>query len=493
MSDKVKSSAENQSSNKLIALGVMIYSVVEAVIAFFVVFKPLYINTVYHNTYLDEQGVSYSVSFFGNMFQSADEFGSGTIKLSLAGAVMNILLIYVIMTVVPILLSLLFKKGYAFAKSGLIVIFGIKAVAGFMPMLVPFANVRNSIRIFGIADAVLCLCACAYFVYLNSVEYADDMLLDSEQIKAMVKRAKLGGLLLLLMAALVVCEKFAMGGYGINWSIIIGKSDQQLMQGYVLVVLFSVSLLAAIMYVRGSFASLYFFAGFGGAVALSNAYALINKVIWVNTTYKQQKALMKQGDAAATEWIGSNGMGATWWRRTAFIIVCFLIAAVVAFLAFMKIKNRVFQKAAEDEKKPALVTWICSGALVLCFFLSIVAVLQWDKKVYDSFVMGAMDYMYFIVYGGVTLFLALSMLGGCGFARWGAVGLNIVVGASNFSTIFKVFSARSSLVNANPGYHGYDYIIMGILFILSLVCCLSIIAMFVYKEIGNYMYNKSNS
>lgn len=57
MSDKVKSSAENQSSNKLIALGVMIYSVVEAVIAFFVVFKPLYINTVYHNTYLDEQGM----------------------------------------------------------------------------------------------------------------------------------------------------------------------------------------------------------------------------------------------------------------------------------------------------------------------------------------------------------------------------------------------------------------------------------------------------
>lgn len=493
MPDKVKSSAENKSLNKLIALGVIIYSVIEAVIAFLVVFKPLYIDTVYHNSYLDESGMSYSVSFFGNMFQSADEFGSGTIKLSLMGAVANIAIIYVIMTVAPILLALLFKKGYAFAKSGLIVAFGVKAVAGFMPLLVPFANVRNSMRIFGVADAVLCLCACAYFVYLSSTEYADDMLFDGEQIKAMAKRARLGGLLLLLMAALAVCEKYAMGGYGINWSIIIGKSDQQLIQGYVLVLLFSVSLLASIMYVRGSFASLYFFAAFGGAAALTNVYALINKVVWVNTTYKQQKALMNQGDAAAAEWIGANGMGATWWRRTIFIILCLLISAAVAFFAFMKIKNRIFQKAAEDEKRPALITWICSGALIACFFLSVVAVLQWDKKVYDSFVMGAMDYMYFIVYGGITLFLALSMLGGCGFSRWGALGLNIVIGASNFTTVFKVFSARSSLVEANPGYHGYDYIIMGILFILSIICCLSVIAMFVYKEIGNYMYNKSNS
>lgn len=493
MSDNVKSSAENKSTNKLIAFGVIIFSVIEAVVAFLVVFKPLYINTVYHNTTLEESGTSYTVSFFGNMFQSADEFGSGEIKLSLIGPVMNILLMYLIITAVPILLALLFKKGFAFAKSGLTVIFGFKAVLGFMPMLVPFANNRNSIRIFGIADAMLCLCACAYFVYLNNLEYADDMLFDSEQIKSMIKRSKLGGVLLVLMAALVVCEKYAMSGYGINWSIIIGKSDQQLMQGYVLVLLFSVSLLAAILYVRGSFASMYFFAGFGGAVALSNAYALINKVIWANTTYKQQKALMKQGDAAATEWIGSNGMGATWWRRTVFIALCFVIAAVVAFLAFSKIKNRVFQKPVEDEKRPALITWICSGALVLCFFLSVIAVLQWDKKVYDEFVMGAMDYMYFIVYGGVTLFLALSMLGGCGFARWGAVGLNIVVGAANFSTIFRVFSKRISLVAANPGYHGYDYIIIGMLFILSLVCCLSIIAMFVYKDISNYMYNKSNS
>lgn len=493
MSDMGKKSAESKSSNKLIALGVILFSVVEAVIAFFAVFKPMYIDTIYHNDYLDENGYSYAVSFFGNLFLSEAEKSSGTIMLSLSGAVVNIIILYLILTVLPIALALLFKKGYAFAKTGLTVVFGAKTVIGLMPLLVPFADVRNLARIFGAVDAALCLCACAYFVYLNSIEYADDMLLDSEQIKAMVKRAKLSGLLFLLMTALVVCEKFAMGGYGINWSIIIGKADQQLMQGYVLVLLLGISLICAILYIRGNDASLYFFAGFGGAAALTNVYALIKKVVWVNTTYKEQKALKNQGDAAAAEWISANGMGVSWWRRTIFMVACLLIAAAVTFFAFMKIRKKLFQMPAADEKKPALVTWICAGALIACFFLSVIAVLNWDKKLYDTFVMGAMDYMYFIVYGGVTLFLALSMLGGCEFSKWGALALYIVVGASNFTTVFKIFNKRNSLAAANPGYHGYDYIIAGILLILSIVCCFTIIAMFVYKELRNYMYNKHNS
>lgn len=493
MSDMTKTSAGNKSLNKLVSLGVIAFSVIEAVVAFLVVFKPLYINVVYHNSYLEEQGYNYTVSFFGNLFASEAERNSGTVMLSISNAVINVVIIYLIITVIPILLALLFNKGFAFAKSGLTVVFGAKTVIGLFPLLVPFVNTRNSITVFGAADAAVCMCACAFFVYLNSLEYIDDMALDGEQVKDMIKRAKLGGLLFVLMAVLIVCEKFAMAGYGINWSIIIGKADQQLMQGYILVGLLGIALIAAILYIKGATASLYYFAGFGGAIMLTNAYALINKVVWVNTTYKQQKALKNQGDAAATEWIAANGMGARWWRRTIFIAVCFVIAAAITFFAFMKVKNKLLQRPSADEKKPALFTWICSGALILCFFLSVIAVLNWDKKIYDSFTMGAMDYMYFIIYGGATLFLALSMLGGCSFSKWGALALYIIVGASNFTTIFKVFGKRSSLVAANPRYHGYDYIIMGIMFILSLICCLTIIIMFVYKEINNYMYNKSNS
>ena len=451
-----KKPAEGKSLNKLISLGVILFSVIEAAISFFVVIKPLFIDSIYHNTYLDEQGYDYTVSFFGNLFANAADKNSGTVMLSLSSAVLNIAIIYLFLTVIPILLALLFKKGYAFAKSGLIAAFGAKSVIGFMPLLVPFANIRTSMWIFGVADAVLCLCACAFFVYLNNVEYADDMLLDGDQIKDMVKRAKFGGLLFLLMTALVVCERFAMSGYGEDRSVMIGKEDQQLMQGYVLVLLLSLSLISAIMYIRGTMTSLYFFAAFGGAAAFSNIYALVRK-------------------------------------RSVFIIVCVVIAGAVAFFAFAKSRKKLFQKAAADEKKPALFTRICACALIVCFFLSVVAVLRWDRKIYTNFAMGAMDYMYLIVYGGLTLFLAMSMLGGAGFSKWGTLALYIVVGASNFITAINAFGTRSSLVASNPGYHGYDYIVIGVLFLLSLLCCLTVIILFAYKEINNYMYNKYNS
>ena len=200
-----------------------------------------------------------------------------------------------------------------------------------------------------------------------------------------------------------------------------------------------------------------------------------------------------QGDEDAIAWVGQNGMGATWWRRTVFIAVCMLIGGALAVMAFSKIKSKVFVKPSSDEKKPALIVLIGVGALVLCFIFTIVGIILWDRKLYSEFVMGAMDYMYFIVYGGATLFLALTTLIGYGFSKFGMLALYIVVGAANFSSIFNVLATRNKLAAANPGYVGYDYIISSVMFILSLVCCLTLILMFVNKEVGNYLYKKRNS
>lgn len=480
-------------NNKVIALGVGIYSIVEAVIAYFIVFHPLYIRPVFHNTSLEEAGVPYTVKFFGKLFASEAEKASGQVITSLSTTVLNIVMLYILMTGVPILLAFFYNKGFAFAKTYLTAVFAAKAVIGMVPLLVPFPYLRNSIRIFGVADAVVYLCACGFFVYLNSIEYADDMLLNETEIGAMRTRAKRAGFLLALMSALIVCEKFAMGGYGINWSIYLGWSDQHITQGYVLVLLFAVAILAAILYVREADWAMCFFGGFGAAAALANLAAVINKVIWINKTYKPQKALMAQGDADAAEWIGQNGMGATWWRRFIFIIVCLVIGAAIAFFAVKSIKSKLLSKPASDEKKAALLLVIGVAGLVLCFILTIAAVTLWDKKQYSEFVMGAMDYMYFIVYGGLTLFLALAAFAGYDFTRWGMLAIYIIVGSSNFSTIFKVLNARKGMVAANPGYVGYDYIISAVLFILSLICCLTVIVMFAFKDVGNYLYNKRNS
>lgn len=493
MSTAVKDMSQKSSMNKFVALGVGAFSIVEAIVAYFIVFNPLYIRPVFHNTTLDEQGIAYTVKFFGKLFASEAEKASGQVITSLSDTIINIVMIYLVITVIPILLAVFFNKGYAFAKTYLTAVFGAKTIIGMVPLLVPFPYLRNSIRIFGVADAVLCLCACAFFVYLNSVEFADDMLYTESEMSGMKKRAKTGGLLFVLMAVLVVCEKFAMAGYGINWSIYLGWADQQLTQGYVLVMLLAIALISSILYVREADWAMCFYGGFGAAAALSNLAAIINKVIWVNTTYKSQKALMAQGDEAAAAWVGQNGMSASWWRRFVFIIVCFVVACAITFFAVNAIKSKLMAKPAADEKKPALIVLIGVGALILCFIFTIIAITMWDKKLYSEFIMGAMDYMYFIVYGGITLFLALAMLTGYDFSKWGMLALYIVVGAANFSTIFTVFKTRKNIAAANPGYVGYDYIISGVLYILSLVCCLSIIILFVFKEVSNYLYNKRNS
>ncbi len=493
MSTAVKDTPQKGISNKVIALGVGIFSIVEAVIAYFIVFNPLFIKPVYQNTMLDEAGISYTVKFFGKLFASEAEKASGVTIIALSDTVFNIVMIYLVITVVPILLAFFFNKGFAFAKTYLTAVFGAKAVIGMVPLLVPFPYLRNSIRVFGVVDAVICLCACAYFVYLNTIEYADDMLLTEEEIGGMKKRAKLGGFMLVLMTALVILEKFAMGGYGINWSIYLGWADQQITQGYVLVALFGIAVIASILYIREADWAMCFYGGFGAAAALSNFAAVINKVIWINTTYKSQKALAAQGDEVAITWVGQNGMSASWWRRFIFIIICMVVGAAIAFFAVKTLKGKLFSKPASDEKRASLFVLIGTGGLVLFTVLTIVAITLWDRKLYSEFLMGAMDYMYFIVFGGITLFLALTVLSGYEFSKFGMLAVYIVAGAANFSTIFNVFNTRSGLAAANPGYVGYDYIIAGVMYILSLVCCFTVILLFAFKDVSNYLYNKRNS
>ena len=98
---------------------------------------------------------------------------------------------------------------------------------------------------------------------------------------------------------------------------------------------------------------------------------------------------------------------------------------------------------------------------------------------------------------------------GYGFSKFGTLGLYAMIASCNFSSIFMTFTERSlkvansvSAQNAAieqglseiPGiFKGTNYIICGIMFILSVVACLGIIAVFVVKEVKDYMYHKRYS
>ncbi len=496
--------------NKIIGIGMAAFAVVEAVITFFLVMKPLYINPVYKQAAdYNAEGKTSIVKLFGKTFASESEIANNQIILTLWDTILDVVLIYLIITGILLVLSFCYYKGFAFAKSYLIAIFGAKAVIGLVPLFIPFANLvyRNSIKIFGVADAVVCLLACVYFVYESSDEYADDMLFTSAQRSDMFKRAVTGGIMFLGMTAAAVFTNFALSAYGSitllggNWSIIIGwvgsGSDTGIAQGIVLILLIAVALIGSITYIRdGDWAMLYFFS-FGAAAAVTDLVALVLRFGWVIKTYNPMKAAARAGDETASAWLSSNGMTSKWWIATVFLILATVAAAFVALAAFLKIKSKMTFKYAAGEKKAHTALLIGAGSVIVSFVITLVAVLMYDKLIFTNLQFGAMDYLYLTVYGGLTLLLAVGMWCGYSFSKFGTLALFILIASNNFSSIFTVFGARTSAVaeKVSQGlkYSGYNYIISAVMYILSIVACLGIIAVFVVKEVNDYMYQKRYS
>ncbi len=483
-------------TSKKIGIGVAIYAVIEAVVAYFCVFAPLYINPVYQKcAEYNAQGIPCIVKLFGKTLASKAEIAEYQIILSLWDTIFNIIIIYAIFTGIALALAFCMYKGMSFAKSYLIAVFGAKHIVGLMALIVPFANMRRTTMIFGIVDAVICIILCLFFILINNDEYIDDMLLTSEQIAAMNKRMTFGFTLYSIFLACVIFQKCSLGALGNNWSLYLGwTGDTSMGHGYTLALLLAVALVAAIMYIREADWAMFFYAGFGGAIAISNLMAIVFRVIWVVKTYLPMNSLKAKGDEAAIEWFANgNGMTTTWWLNTVLLALAFVTSAIVAIMAFRKIGKYLSFKHSADDKKPAMAVLISAGSIILSFILTIAAVTIWHKELYAGFTVGAMDYMYFFIYGGATLFLALSMLGGYSFSKFGALGLYLLVISNNFISIFSVFGQRAARAAATEGYVGYNYIISAVLFILAIVSCAGIICAFIVKGVNDYMYAKRYS
>lgn len=463
------SSKGSNSLNKVISIGIAAFSVVEAIITFLMFIKPYFIDPVYQQVEeYNANGVSCTIKLFGKMFASAQDKLDYQIILSFSSTLVNIILVYIVTLGIPLLLSVFFYKGYAFAKSYFTVIFAAKGVFGMIPMLIPFASVRNNLRFFGIADAVVCFIICAFFVYLGSVEYAEDMLLTPEQIDAMKKRGLDSVVLFALLAVCMVCEHYAMviGANGLsalgggNWSLFLGWiDDTAVWQGVVLAIVMAIGTVAAITHVRDSEWSGIYFTAFGGIIAVADLIGIIKKVT-------------------------STGVG----KSTIFLIAAFVLAAAIT--AYSLLKCRKIQFTFIPKSKAEIAIMLFSASIVLSTVFTIVGNMLFDKMIYSSSPIGAMDYMYLIIYVGAAAFLILAFNGGYSFAKFGALGLYLFVASSAFENIFQTISNRSAFILANPDLHGYNYIIACVFYILTVVSCLLIIPAFAVKEVDDNLYAK---
>ncbi len=493
-------------TNKMVGLIVAGFSVIEAVVAYFLVFGPLFIAPVYQTcAEYNAQGITCMVSLFGKTLASKAEIANYQVILSLWDAIFNVIIIYIIMTGITIALSVCMYKGMSFAKSYLTAVFGAKHILGLFAFVVPFTNMRRDTMIFGLVDAVICLAMCMFFVLINNDEYAEDMLYTDEQTAAMGKRFKLGFILYGIFALGMLVTKFAMNAYGNYWSLYLGwTGNSALGQGYTLILLIAVALIASICYVKEADWAMFFYAAFGGAITISNIIAIVARVMWVFKTYMPYKRIYASGDTTNEYWQdavnfieGGNGMTSSWWISTITLVVAFLAIAFVTFIGFKKIAKKLVVKITPENKKASIGLLISAGSILLSFILSMAAVTVWHKELYAGYSIGAMDYMYFFVYGGITLFLVISMLGGYGFTKFVTLGIYLMVVSNNFISIFSVFGQRAARVAAEQAagnsYMGINYIVSGVLFILSILACAGIIVAFVVKEIKDYMYEKRYS
>lgn len=486
-------------TNKMIGLIVGAFALVEAVLAYFFVFAPLYVTPVYQTCAdYNAQGITCMVSLFGKTLASKAEIANYQVILSLWDVIVNVGLIYIIMTGITIALAVCMYKGMSFAKGYLAAVFGAKHIIGLCSILLPFTNMRRDTMYFGLIDSVVCIAACLFFVLINSDEYAEDMLFSDEQISAMGKRMKFGFILYAIFAFGMIFTKYAMNAYGSYWSLYMGWTGNTAMgQGYTLVILLAVALVASITYVKEAEWGMFFYTAFGGAITVSNLLAIIFRVMWIFRTYMPYKRIYSAGDASNEYWNdavsfieGGNGMTSAWWIATIMLVLSFVAAGIVTVLSYKKIGKKVVVKITPDNKKAAVGLLVSAGSVLLSFILTMVAVTIWHKELYAGYTVGAMDYMYFFLYGGITLFIVLSMLGGYGFTKFGTLGLYLMVVSNNFISIFSVFSQRSAKVASVEGYVGYNYIITAVLFILAIISCAGIIIPFVVKEIDDYMYEK---
>lgn len=486
-------------TNKMIGLIVGAFAVVEAVLAYFFVFAPLYVAPVYQTCAdYNAQGITCMVSLFGKTLASKAEIANYQVILSLWDVIVNVGLIYIILTGATIALAVCMYKGMSFAKGYLAAMFGARHIIGLCSILLPFTNMRRDTMYFGLIDSVVCIAICLFFVLINSDEYAEDMLLSDEQISAMSKRMKFGFILYAIFAFGMIFTKYAMNAYGSYWSLYMGWTGNTAMgQGYTLVILLAVALVASITYVKEAEWGMFFYAAFGGAITISNLLAIIFRVMWVFRTYMPYKRIYSAGDASNEYWDaavsfieGGNGMTSAWWIATVMLALSFVAAGVVSVLSFSKISKKVVVKITPDNKKAALSLLVSAGSVLLSFVLTMTAVTIWHKELYAGYSVGAMDYMYFFLYGGITLFIVLSMLGGYSFTKFGTLGLYLIVASNNFISIFSVFSQRAAKAAATEGYVGYNYIITAVLFILAIISCAGIVIPFVVKEIDDYMYEK---
>lgn len=482
---------------KIVGFGIMAVSVVEAVLSYLLVLYPLFIKPVFAQAKeYTEAGTPTIVRVFGKLFVSEQYIKDNNIQivLSLFTVIFNVALIIVIFYAAQLVISFFFLKGSAFANSFFLAAFGIKFIIAIGAFIVPFANVKNSMRAFAGGDAAINLALFCFFLYVSLQDTIAEQLLTIEDVEKMKKRAVKGGIFFALSTVVLFLQSFTMSCFGSSYSLFLGWDNTGILAGFALVAIYVVAFLASAAYVKDQDWSLIFFGVFGVVIAIVDILGLVGRVQWLLRYFKYKKMT---DDADAVAWLETNRLTSTWGINTGMMVGAVVILAIITVMAVLVIKKEYKKTviADETEKKSRIIVNSSSLLLLAAAALSLVSSYLYYRAQFGSFQSGSFDFVYLTVYCGLSAMIGISLFKGYSWARWGTVAVSVCSFILSVSTALGILSTRSSIVAAKLAegikYTGINYIIAFVLLIVAMLIWAALVAgMIAFKNVPDYLYKK---
>lgn len=489
--------AQKSGLQKMVGFGIMAVSVIEAVIAYFLVLNPLFIKPVFDQaTEFTNSGTNTIVRIFGKLFVSEEYIASNNVSivLSLSTVLFNVVIILSIFYVAQFVVSFFFLKGSAFANTFFFTAFGIKFIVSISAFILPFANIKNSMRIFSGVDAAINLAAFCFFLFISMQDTIAEMLWTDEDVANMKKRVKKSAVFFVLSTAVLFLHSLTINCYGGAYSLFLGWNNTAITAGFALVIVYIVAFLACVGYIKDQDWSLVFFGAFGAIIAIIDILGIVGRVQWL-LQYFKYKGMTDDADAVA--WLETNKLTMAWGVNTGLMVGGLVIVLIISLMAVSLIRKayKKTQIADEAEKKSRFVVNLSSILILGAAVLSLVSSYIFNIAQFGTFTSGSFDFIYMAVYCGFSAVIGFALFRGYSWARWGVIAVSIASVVINVSTVIGILAARSSVVAVKLAegvkFTGYNFIIAFIILLVAMIIWGGLaVAMLAFKNVPDYLYKK---
>ena len=474
--DVPKNAMLSSKSNTISGIVVIITSLIEAVVAYMFYFNPFYIKPVYRNAAeLSAKGNPTEVVFFKDMFISkAEAEASTTIQINLFDKFLEIGIIYLIITVLPIVMAFLHMKRQSFTSSYFVINYFAKIVFAVVPFLIPYSNLidkafkkrflylKISCAIF-LAFAIVGL---IYFFTLKMRESIKEKFLSPSDIKALKSRVILGSIMVVPVIAFTLMHKItATFASKTVLSFFMEWKDTAVTQGWVNVIVLTIFLLCILAYISEKDFGIMGIAAFSLGFFFADILSFVTRVKASKFGPNAIILLVQAGISLAI--------------------------AILALIIIQKLKPKPYEKTRSNT-----IANISINASAFLYVITIVAPMVAKYFANTKGVWAGFDFAYVGLILGVGLIAALSLIKGYDWAYTYMLFSSIAFMIMSISPVLETLNIRNVKIEEalidDKVYKGMNELLSVSTTLISCAISLAVILILVInaKKIKDYLYQK---